>query len=121
MTISKVLVVDDAAADRVALERILNDGGYTVISVSSGAEALAKAVSEKPDLVLLDVIMEEMDGFKACRELNTNPETSGIPVIMVSGNTQKVHKLWAEQQGAKAYITKPFTAEQVLDQIRLLG
>lgn len=121
MSISKVLVVDDAEADRVALQQILEQGGYSVISASSGAEALTTAAAEKPDLVLLDVIMDEMDGFKACRELNTNPDTSNIPVIMVSGNTQKVHKLWAEQQGAKAYITKPFTAEQVLDQVRQLG
>ncbi len=118
MPISKILVVDDAQADRVALEQILNDAGYQVVSASSGAEALDKAASDKPDLVLLDVVMDEMDGFKTCRELTSNPNTSDIPVIMVSGNTQKVDKLWAEQQGAKAYIAKPYTPEQILDEVK---
>jgi len=114
----KVLVVDDAETDRVALEQILSEAGYNVISVASGAEALDKAASDKPDLVLLDVVMDEMDGFKTCRELTAGSETAGIPVIMVSGNAQKVDKIWAEQQGAKAYITKPFTSEQILDEVR---
>lgn len=118
MPISKILVVDDAEADRVALEQILHEAGYRVVAVSSGAEALDKAASDKPDLVLLDVVMDEMDGFKTCRELTSNPGTSGIPVIMVSGNAQKVDKIWAQQQGAKAYITKPYTPEQILDEVR---
>lgn len=121
MAVSKVLVVDDAEADRVALEHILSEAGYQVDCVASGAEALNRAVSEKPDLVLLDVVMDEMDGFKTCRKLNANPETAAIPVIMVSGNAQKVDKMWAEQQGAKAYITKPFTAEQILEEIGRFG
>lgn len=121
MAISKVLVVDDAEADRVALAHILDDGGYTVLFAASGVQALAAVASERPDVVLMDVVMEEMDGFKACRQLTSNPETSDIPVIIVSSNSQPVHKLWAGQQGAKAYITKPFTAEQVLNEIRQLG
>jgi twitching motility two-component system response regulator PilH len=115
---SKVLVVDDAEADRVALEQILRDAGYQVISAASGAEALEKAASDKPDIVLLDVVMDEMDGFKTCRKLSSDPQTSAIPVVMVSGNAQKVDKLWAAQQGAKAYITKPYTADQIVDQVR---
>lgn len=118
MAISKVLVVDDAEADRIALEQILRDAGYEVISAASGAEALEKAISDQPDLVLLDVVMDEMDGFKTCRKLSSDPQTSAIPVIMVSGNAQKVDKLWAEQQGAKAYITKPYTADQIVDHVR---
>lgn len=118
MTISKVLVVDDAQADRINLEQILSEAGYEVIPASSGKEALEKASSNKPDLVLLDIVMEDMDGFKTCRELNINPETTDIPVIMVSGNSQKVDKMWAEQQGAKAYVTKPYTSEQILEQIK---
>lgn len=114
----KVLVVDDAQADRVALEQILSDAGYKVVCVASGVEALDKAVSDKPDLVLLDVVMDEMDGFKTCRELNAGSETAGIPVIMISGNSQKVDKMWAEQQGAKAYITKPYTPDQVIDEVK---
>lgn len=118
MAISKILVVDDAEADRVALEQILKEAGYQVICVASGVEALERAAADKPDVVLLDVVMDEMDGFKTCRKLNSDPQTSAIPVIMVSGNAQKVDKLWAEQQGAKAYITKPYTADQIIEQVR---
>ncbi|MGA8259499.1 MAG: response regulator [Arenicellales bacterium] len=118
MAISKILVVDDAEADRIALEQILLEAGYQVVSASSGAEALEKAAAEAPDIVLLDVVMDEMDGFKTCRELRANPLTAAIPVVMVSGNAQRVDRLWAEQQGAKAYITKPYTAEQIVDQVR---
>lgn len=118
MAISKILVVDDAEADRIALEQILLEAGYQVVSASSGAEALEKAAAEGPDIVLLDVVMDEMDGFKTCRELRANPLTAAIPVVMVSGNAQRVDRLWAEQQGAKAYITKPYTAEQIVDQVR---
>lgn len=121
MAVSKVLVVDDAEADRVALEQILNEAGYQVVSAASGAEALEKAASDKPDLVLLDVVMDEMDGFKTCRELVGDPATSAIPVVMVSGNSQKVDKIWAEQQGAKSYITKPYTPDQILDEVRRFG
>ena len=121
MAISKILVVDDAEADRVALEHILSEAGYEVIAVASGIEALEKAASDKPDAVLLDVVMDEMDGFKTCRELNANPDTASIPVIMVSGNAQKVDRMWAEQQGARAYITKPYTPDQILDQVKELG
>lgn len=121
MAVSKVLVVDDAQADRVALEQILSEAGYQVVCAASGAEALDKAASDKPDLVLLDVVMDEMDGFKTCRKLTSDPGTSAIPVIMVSGNAQKVDKIWAEQQGAKAYITKPYTPDQILDAVQQFG
>ena len=73
-----------------------------------------------PDLVLMDVVMDEMDGFRICRELSDNPDTGDIPIIMVSGNKQKVDRLWVEQQGASGLITKPYSADDVLEQIRRL-
>ncbi|MGI9305220.1 MAG: response regulator [Gammaproteobacteria bacterium] len=121
MAISKVLVVDDAEVDRLHLQTILTNAGYHVITASSGSEAIDKASDSNPDLVLLDIIMDGMDGFKACRRLTSEPATKHIPVIMVSGNSQKVDKIWARRQGAQAYITKPYTAQQVIAEIQRLS
>ncbi len=114
---NKILVVDDQNTDRMLLENILNEKGYRVISASSGSECLKKAEKEMPDLIFLDVVMEEMDGFKTCRSLTRGDKTKDIPVIMVSSNDQKVDKLWAHKQGARAYITKPFTDTDILEQL----
>lgn len=114
---TKVLVVDDAHADRVNMESILGDAGYTVVTAKSGKEALSKVSSDRPDLVLLDIVMDDMDGFKTCRTLSEDPATADIPIVMVTGNTQKVHKEWATQQGAKGYVTKPYTPESLLAQV----
>ena len=114
---AKILVVDDQQTDRMLLEDILNDKGYRVVTASSGAECLKVAESEKPDLIFLDVVMEEMDGFKTCRSLTKSDVTSDIPVVMVSSNDQKVDKLWAHKQGARAYITKPYTADEIVEQL----
>jgi len=120
MPILKVLVVDDSATDRKNLEQICSGAGYAVITAKSGTEAVDKAKSEKPDAVLLDVIMPGMNGFKACRTINTDPVTNHIPVVLVSGKGEKTDRVWGEEQGARGYITKPYTAEQILDQLQKL-
>lgn len=120
MLISKILVVDDAATDRMNLQQILVDAGYQVVVAASGQEALDNASSEQPDLIFLDIVMESMDGYQACRKLSTEEVTKDIPVIMVSCNTQDVDKMWAAKQGAKAYITKPYTASDIINQIQKL-
>lgn len=118
MAVSKILVVDDAGANRMGLEQTLRGAGYQVTSAASGAQALEKAAEEQPDVVLLHSVRDEMDGFMTCRRLSSNPRTSAIPVIMVSSNARKVDKLWAEQQGASACIPEPCTADQIIDQIK---
>lgn len=117
MAVKKVLVVDDSATDLKNLEQICAGAGYAVITASSGIEAVAKANREKPDAVLLDVIMGDMNGFQVCRALTTNEATQHIPVVLVSSKAQKTDRIWGEQQGAKAYITKPFTPAQILSQL----
>ena len=118
MPVSKILVVDDSEVERLYLKKILLEAGYQVVTAASGKEALEKARSEKPDLVCLDIIMDEMDGFKACRALNNDESTRHIPVIVVSSKNQKVDRLWAQQQGARAYVTKPYTADDITEQVR---
>lgn len=120
MTIKKVLVVDDSSTDLRNLEQICADAGYTVVTATSGVEAMAKVKAEMPDAVLLDVIMNDMNGFQVCRAITTDEVTRHIPVVLVSGKGEKTDRIWGEQQGAKAYITKPFTADQILNQLRTL-
>jgi len=117
MTISKILIVDDQSTDRMMLADLLNERGYHVSTASSGAEGLEIANDVKPDLIFLDIVMDDMDGFKTCRLLTKGKQTEHIPVVMVSSNNQKVDKLWAHKQGAKAYVIKPYTAEQIETQI----
>lgn len=118
MTMKKVLVVDDSTTDLKNLEQICIAGGYDVITATGGVEALAKANNEKPDIVLLDVMMNDMNGFQVCRLLTSNESTQHIPIILVSSKIEQTDRIWGEQQGAKAYITKPFTSDQILNQLR---
>ena len=118
MAISKILVVDDVNTDRINLESILHDAGYQVLTAASGREAVSKVAEERPDLIFLDIIMDDMDGFQTCRKLSANASTKDIPVVMVSSKDQKVDKLWARKQGARAYIVKPYTPEEITDQIQ---
>jgi len=120
MTVKKVLVVDDSATDLGNLEQICAAAGYTVVTASSGKEAMTKVKSELPDAVLLDVIMNDMNGFQVCRAITTDAATQHIPVVLVSGKGERTDRIWGEQQGARAYITKPYTSEQILTQLAQL-
>jgi twitching motility two-component system response regulator PilH len=120
MAIRKVLVADDSDTDRKNMEQIVSGAGYEVITAKSGAEAVAKAKNERPDAILLDVIMPEMNGFQACRAITTDAATKDIPVVLVSSKGEKTDKLWGEQQGARGYVTKPFTPDQLLRELKAL-
>ncbi|EDN65744.1 response regulator receiver domain protein [Beggiatoa sp. PS] len=113
----KVLVVDDSTIDRMNLQNIISDAGHTVITASSGAEAIEKANAEKPDIIFMDVVMQQMDGYQACREITHNESTKNIPVIFVTSKGQKADRMWAEMQGGKGLIQKPYTPEQIVEQI----
>jgi len=119
MSINKVLVVDDSTVDRMNIQNIIQDAGYVVVSAASGQEAIDKAVSEKPDLIFMDVVMQQMDGYQACREITHNEATKSIPVIFVTSKGQKADRMWAEMQGGKSLIQKPYTPDQIIDQINL--
>lgn len=117
MPINKILVVDDSTVDRMNIQNIIQDAGYVVIAAASGQEAINKAVSEKPDLIFMDVIMQHMNGYEACREITHNEATKNIPVIFVTSKGQKADRMWAEMQGGKYLIQKPYTPEQIIAQI----
>ncbi len=117
MSVNKVLVCDDSATDLSNIKGIVEDAGYSTIAVTSGEEAVARAKSEKPDIIFLDIIMPGMDGYQACRELTNEPVTKDIPVIFVTSKHQKADRLWAQMQGAKDFISKPFTPEQIIEKL----
>jgi twitching motility two-component system response regulator PilH len=110
----KILVVDDSAIDLKNLERIVSDAGAMVITASSGSEALSKAKSSQPQLVLMDVNMPGLDGYSTARALAADPETKNIPVVFVTSKDQKADRVFAKMLGAKGFVTKPYTAADIL-------
>lgn len=113
----KILIVDDALVDRQNLERIVLDSGHLAVLAESGAQALQRARSDKPDLILMDVNMPDMDGFATTRALKADAATKDIPVVFVTAKDQKADKAWGQILGAKGYIAKPYTREQIVAQI----
>ena len=120
MAIRKVLVADDSNTDLRNMEQICAGAGYQVITAVSGKEAVAKTRAERPDAVILDVIMPEMNGFQACRAITTDADTKNIPVILVSSKGEKTDKLWGQEQGARGYVTKPFKSDDLLKELKAL-
>jgi len=117
----KALIVDDSPTELANLRNILTSAGWQTATASNGNEAVSKALSEKPTLILCDIIMPDMDGFEACRQLQANPETKAIPVVFVSSKSQKADHLWAKMQGARALIGKPYEAAQILETLKAFG
>jgi twitching motility two-component system response regulator PilH len=114
---AKLLVVDDSAPEREHLRDLLVKAGHTVVTAVSGREAVTLAASERPALIFMDIVMNDVDGFQATRALREDTATDRIPVVVVSSKNQKADKLWAQLQGAKGYVVKPYSAEDILKQV----
>ncbi|MDU7556431.1 MULTISPECIES: twitching motility response regulator PilH [unclassified Pseudomonas] len=104
---ARILIVDDSPTEMFKLTGMLEKHGHVVLKAENGADGVALARQEKPDAVLMDIVMPGLNGFQATRQLSKDPETSHIPVIMVTTKDQETDMVWAKRQGAKAYITKP--------------
>ncbi|RKZ36329.1 MAG: two-component system response regulator [Gammaproteobacteria bacterium] len=117
MSINKIMAVDDSKVDLINIQNILSDAGYNVITASSGHEAIDKASVEKPDLIFMDVVMQKMDGYQACRELTHQDSTKDIPIVFVTAKGQKADRVWAEMTGAKGLVQKPYTPDQIIEQV----
>jgi len=115
----KILVVDDTAAHLQQMSEIVSGAGYQVITASSGKKAVEMAKAEKPDMIFLDIVMDDLDGYGACREITRNEETGNIPVVFVSSKNQRADKLWAEKQGAMALISKPIDEAEITKQLKM--
>lgn len=120
MAIKNVLVVDDSATDMHLLTEMLKKNGYAVSTASSGEEGIAKAKKEKPDLILMDIVMPGMSGFEATRSISRDPDTSTIPVIICSTKGQETDKAWGLRQGAKDYLVKPVSEKILIEKLKAL-
>jgi DNA-binding response OmpR family regulator len=113
----KILVVDDEDDILQFLELVLREKGYDVVTAASGQEALTRAQMERPDLVLLDIMMPQMDGWEVLKLLRVDEETADIPVAMLSARTEAKDRVQGLQEGAIDYICKPFALQELLDKI----
>jgi twitching motility two-component system response regulator PilH len=118
VVLKKVLVVDDSVAAVKMMQGILEEGGYVSVGLSDPLRIEETITMEHPGLILLDVVMPQRNGFQICRDLKGNALFGGIPVILVSSKNTSSDKFWGQQQGADAYIAKPFTPEELLEAVR---
>ncbi len=113
----KILIVDDEEDLAFSLARRLTAAGYEVICAEDGIEGLRRAQTERPDLILLDLMLPKMDGYKVCRLLKFDERFRHIPIIMVSARSQNEDIDLGRQMGAECYMTKPFDAGELLERI----
>ncbi len=114
MALNKVLIVDDSPTDLMNLKSIVEGSGIQTVTASSGKEAIEKAKNESPDLIFMDIIMDNMDGYSACREIKAEASTKDIPVVFVTSKHQKADIMWAKKQGGRALVAKPYTEADIL-------
>ena len=114
----KIFIVEDELDFLSTLRERLEFEGFVVATAVDGEEAFKKIPQEKPDLILLDIMLPEMNGYQVCRELKSNPETKTIPVVVVTAKSQESDKFWAKETGADDYLTKPFEMEELLQKIQ---
>ena len=105
---ARILIVDDSPSQLVGIKRIVEKLGHDTVTAEDGAAGVEAAKRELPDLVLMDVVMPNLNGFQATRSITRDPSTKHIPVVLVTTQDQDTDRVWGMRQGAKAYITKPF-------------
>lgn len=115
---SKIVVVDDSYAELQLIENVLKEAGHTVVSYPNADKLEDKLLVERPDAIMLDVVMPGRNGYQACRELKADDRFKHIPLLLCTSKGQQSDKFWGEQQGANAYIVKPFTAQGLLAALR---
>ena len=121
MAIRKILIVDDSPTERHVLNDMLTKSGYEVVASDNGEDAILKAKSLKPDLILMDVVMPGLNGFQATRAISRDPETRAIPIILCTSKSQETDKIWGMRQGARDYIVKPINRDELLEKIAAIG
>ena len=112
------LVVDDSLTDMQILSLCLQQGGLNVLTANSGEEALAKITSQKPDIIILDIVLPGCSGFEVCREIKDAAATSKIPVVLCSTKGGEMDKFWGMKQGADAYLAKPIDQDEFVRTVK---
>lgn len=115
---TKVLVVDDSQAEVKLILSLLQQGGFHSVGVSDPTRIEEVIDEERPNVILLDVVMPQRNGFQVCRDLKSQAPYSNIPVILVTSKTTPSDRYWGEQQGADGYVTKPFTPDELIDAVK---
>ncbi|WP_164093587.1 response regulator, partial [Stenotrophomonas maltophilia] len=110
---ARILIVDDSPSQLLGIQRIVEKLGHQILTATDGAAGVETAKAELPDLVLMDVVMPNLNGFQATRTLARDEATRHIPVILVTTKDQDTDRMWGMRQGAKAYITKPFSEDEL--------
>lgn len=117
MAIKRVLVVDDSATERHIIGEMLTKNGFEVSFAESGEEGVTRSKQDKPDLIIMDVVMPGLNGFQATRAITKDAETAHIPVLLCTTKDQETDKVWGLRQGAKDYLVKPVNAGELLSKI----
>ena len=114
---ARILIVDDSPSQLMSIRRIVEKLGHDALTAEDGAAGVEAAKRELPDLILMDVVMPNLNGFQATRSISREATTKHIPVILVTTKDQDTDRVWGMRQGAKAYITKPFSESELADVI----
>lgn len=121
MAIQKVLIVDDSKTELMFMTDLLQKNGMSVRTAEGADEAFRRLAEEKPDLILMDVVMPGQNGFQLTRAINRTPEYSDIPIIMCTSKSLETDRVWGMRQGARDYVTKPVDAAELFSKIKALG
>ena len=119
---ARILIVDDSPSQLMGIRRIVEKLGHEALTAEDGAAGVEAAKRELPDQILMDVVMPNLNGFQATRSITREPTTKHIPIVLVTTKDQDTDRVWGMRQGARAYITKPFSESELADMIQqMLG
>jgi two-component system, chemotaxis family, response regulator PixH len=117
----KILIVEDMPSEMELISYYLRESGYDVTGAVTAKDGLNQAIAEMPDLIITDVVMPGMSGFELCRSLRRHPATQHIPIIICTSKSQEIDRLWGMKQGANAYLTKPFSREELIRVVKTVA
>ena len=118
MAIQKVLIVDDSKTELMVLSDLLTKNGYSVRTAENAEEAFRRLGEEKPQLILMDVVLPGQNGFQLTRAISRDPQYSDIPIIMCTSKNQETDRVWGMRQGARDYIVKPVNGDELFAKIK---
>ena len=121
MAIQKVLVVDDSKTELMFMTDLLQKNGFSVKTAENAEDAFRRLAEEKPDLILMDVVMPGQNGFQLTRAITRDPLYADVPIIMCTSKNQETDRVWGMRQGARDYVTKPLDTEELLAKIKALN
>ncbi len=121
MSVQKVLIIDDSRTELMFLTDLLTKNGMAVRTAQGADEAFKRLAEERPDLILMDVVMPGQNGFQLTRSITRTPEYAGIPIILCTSKNLETDRVWGMRQGARDYITKPVNGPELFEKIKALG